>query len=75
MACGGSSPSLRIEVKSEDAPEVLQWRNPRLQIGRWQVRSLHGVLIDNFDDEAEWRGAELQPPWKLVRFQPSSLWS
>jgi len=28
-----------------NAPEVLQWRNPRLQIGRWQVRSLHGVLM------------------------------
>src|SRR6266550_1416410 len=27
-----------------DAPEVLQWRNTRLQTERWQVRSLHGVL-------------------------------
>jgi hypothetical protein len=29
--------------------------------------------FDNFDDEADWRGRELQPPFELVRFQPSSL--
>ena len=30
--------------ENQNAPEVLQWRNPRLQTERWQVRSLHGVL-------------------------------
>ena len=40
-----------------------------------RYRKLLAFVRENgFDDEADWTGRELQPPSKLVRFQPSSLW-
>lgn len=49
-----------------------QWRNPRFQTGSGQVRSLHGVLIN--EDVAERKGTSLQSSFSLVQLQSSSLW-
>jgi hypothetical protein len=73
----GSSPSLRMVTP--DVPMAGRLIPNQEAAGSIPARRVVGGMracrpVQVVDDVAEWRGAELQPPLTLVRFQPSSLW-